>query len=147
MDEILKKLLEDQEQPVGDDCLNEEMSSLIMRCMQEEEDCNAAFEHVDTEHLPPDSEFFKDMQPELSGVGYTGITHMALPLIDVRMLSQQLRDLIETMTVWNYPVHNEPVGPKILSSRTQSHEHILKARTENDLRRRNEGKRILSSRG
>lgn len=40
-------------------------------------------------------------------------------------------------------------GPskKILSSRTPRYEYLIEKRAENDLRRRNEGKKILSSRG
>lgn len=172
MDEILKKLLEDQERSMSVN-LDDELVAHVNALLDEErvhlnalldEERNAGVlsdpelvatmeqfmleedqAFMDQAFMAIDQDRFTNVQPDLFNVGYTGITTMALPLIDVKMLSQTLRDLIDTMTVWNYPV-NEPAGPKILSSRTPSHEHILEKRAENDLRRRNEGKRILSSR-
>lgn len=159
MDEILKKLTEDQAVSLH---LDDELVAHVNALLDEERNADMLLDEalapyaemymieedqafMDQAFMAIDQDWFANVQPDLFDVGYIGITHMALPMIDVKMLSQSLRDLIGTMTVWNYPV-NEPAGPKILSSRTPSHEHILEKRAENDLRRRNEGKRILSSR-
>lgn len=91
-----------------DDCLNEEMSALLMRCMHEEED-----------------------------------TQLTLDFIDATVLVSTLEEVCVNVTAWNYPVNE----PKILSSRAPGVEYINEMRAQNNLRRRNAGKRILSSRG